>query len=75
VGELFGANYKATGLADRDLQRILPESDLYLLDDSPDEAARARAVANLISSMTERQLLMTHKRLAGIEPGSITDLT
>jgi dGTPase len=75
VRELFEANYKAAGSADRDLHGILAESHLYLFDDSPDEAARARVVANLISSMTERQLLMTHKRLTGIELGSITDLT
>jgi hypothetical protein len=31
-------------------------------------------VADLISSMTERQLLMTHRKLTGIELGSITDL-
>jgi dGTP triphosphohydrolase len=33
-----------------------------------------RVVADLISSMTEDQLMLTHHKLFGIELGSITDL-
>jgi dGTPase len=33
-----------------------------------------RIVADLISSMTEPQLLRTHQRLIGIAPGSVTDV-
>jgi dGTP triphosphohydrolase len=35
---------------------------------------RVRVVADLISSMTEQQLMMTHHKLFGVELGSITDL-
>lgn len=74
VRDLFRTYFRATGSSDRDLRGILPESHLDQLEGTPDKATRARVVADLISSMTERQLLMTHKRLTGIELGSITDL-
>lgn len=74
VRDLFKSYFLATKASDSDLRGILPESYADLLDDEPDKAKRARIVADLISSMTERQLLMIHKRLTGIELGSITDL-
>jgi len=74
VRDLFRAYYRATGSSDRDLAGIFPQSHLHLLDDAPDKERRARVVADLISSMTERQLLMIHRKLTGTELGSITDL-
>jgi dGTP triphosphohydrolase len=38
------------------------------------EEGRVRIVADLISSMTEQQMIMTHRKLTDIELGSITDL-
>lgn len=74
VKDLFEIYFEATGSSDSDLQGVLPESHLERLEDTPDETTRARVVADLISSMTERQLLVTHRKLAGIDLGSITDL-
>jgi dGTPase len=74
VRDLFRAYYRATDSSDRDLGGIFPESHRHLLDDAPDKGGRARVIADLISSMTERQLLMIHRKLTGIELGSITDL-
>jgi hypothetical protein len=37
-------------------------------------AQQVRVVADLISLMTEQQLIMTHRKLTGIELGSIADL-
>jgi dGTPase len=80
VRELFDIYFKTTGSSDRDLRGILPEGSLEELgrmeqhEDRPDEVTRARIVADIISSMTERQLLLTHRKLTGIELGSITDL-
>lgn len=80
VQDLFNAYFDATGSSDRDLRGILPQGDLEDLDDRErregllNEKERARMVADIISSMTERQLLLTHRKLTGIELGSITDL-
>jgi dGTP triphosphohydrolase len=80
VREQFDIYFKTTGSSDRDLRGILPEGSLEELgrmeqhEDRPDEVTRARIVADIISSMTERQLLLTHRKLTGIELGSITDL-
>lgn len=80
VRELFEIYFEATGSSEEDLLGVLPEGsreDLHLLErleGAPGEARRARMVADIISSMTERQLLLTHRKLTGIELGSITDL-
>lgn len=80
VNDLFDIYFQATGSSDDDLLGILPEGSreelrrLERLEGAPDAARRARMVADIISSMTERQLLLTHRKLTGIELGSITDL-
>lgn len=80
VRDLFGAYFDATGSSNRDLRGILPQGNLEDLEDHErregplNEEERARMVADIISSMTERQLLLTHRKLTGIELGSITDL-
>ena len=80
VKDLFKAYFKATGSSNRDRRGVLPQGDLEDLDDRErregplNEEARARMVADIISAMTERQLLLTHRKLTGIELGSITDL-
>lgn len=74
VRELFNIYFRASGSSDDDLRGILPESQLEQLHHTQDKEIRARIVADLISSMTEQQLLVTHKKLRGIELGSITDL-
>ena len=74
VRELFDAYYKATGSTDTDLKGILPADAGAELNGAADEEQRVRVVADLISSMTERQLTITHRRLTGVESGSITDL-
>jgi dGTPase len=74
VRDLFRIYYRATGSDDKDLQGILPDVHLDLLGEPSDRVTRARVVADLISSMTERQLLITHRKLTGTELGSITDL-
>lgn len=77
VKDLFDIYFEATGSSDENLHGILPEGgreELGRLEGATDEAGRARLVADIISSMTERQLLLTHRKLTGIELGSITDL-
>jgi dGTPase len=74
VRELFDAYYGATGSEDDDLRGILPADASAKLGEAAEEVQRVRVVADLISSMTERQLALTHLRLTGVEPGSITDL-
>lgn len=74
VSRLFKIYQEATGSSDVDLIGIVPEGHREQLGESPDQATQARVVADLISAMTERQLLMTHRKLTGIELGSITDL-
>lgn len=74
VSRLFKIYLEATGSSDADLIGMIPEEHREQLGEDPDERTRARVVADLISSMTERQLLITHRKLSGVELGSITDL-
>jgi dGTP triphosphohydrolase len=74
VRDLFRIHYRATGSSDKDLRGVLPDVHLDQLEVATDRVARARVVADLISSMTERQLLITHRKLTGTDLGSITDL-
>jgi dGTPase len=57
-----------------DVRGILPESQKEQLGRAETKEQQVRVVADLISSMTEQQLMMTHRKLTGIELGSITDL-
>jgi dGTP triphosphohydrolase len=50
------------------------QEQLELLADETIEDGRVRIVADLISSMTEQQMMVTHRKLTGVELGSITDL-
>jgi hypothetical protein len=68
-----------TGVAFRhtkysNLTRILPVSQHDERQEAATREERVRLVADLISSMTERQLMTTHRKLTGTEPGSISDL-
>lgn len=80
VRELFRIYFAATGSSKDAHRGILPEGSIEQLDqlksagNAPDKASRARVVSDIISSMTERQLLLTHRKLTGIELGSMTDL-
>jgi len=59
-----------------DMQRQLDilRSDELALDEAEERTERVRLVADLIASMTEKQLLVTHRRLMGYESGSVADL-
>jgi len=54
---------------------ILPEPyRQYVLDCENNHAGILRVIADFISSLTEQQALVMHKRLIGLEPGSIREL-
>jgi dGTPase len=59
----------------RELFDMLSENETLLPERfRPKEGeSQARCVADLIASLTENQALTLHKRLAGLEPGSIHD--
>jgi dGTPase len=74
VKDLFEVYFEATKNEDDDVHGILPASQQEHLRRSDTHEERVRVVADLISSMTEDQLMLTHHKLFGIELGSITDL-
>jgi dGTPase len=74
VKNLFKIYLHAGASENSDVRGILPESQKEQLRRAGTEKEHVRIVADLISSMTEQQLMMTHRRLTGIELGSITDL-
>jgi dGTPase len=74
VTNLFEIYLHAGASEDSDVRDILPESQKEQLRRAGTEEEQVRIVADLISSMTEQQLMMTHRKLTGIELGSITDL-
>lgn len=75
VKELFRIYRSAANSSERDLRGILPDSQQEQLQTAVGNSEECiRVVADLISSMTERQLMITHRKLTGIELGSITDL-
>ena len=77
VRELFKIYLDASVSDDADARGVLPTSQqeqLELLADETIEDGRVRIVADLISSMTEQQMMVTHRKLTGVELGSITDL-
>ena len=74
VKTLFEIYLDAGVSEDSDVRGILPESQKEQLRRANTKEQRVRVVADLISSMTEQQLMMTHRKLTGIELGSITDL-
>lgn len=77
IRELFEALYDEAGVDDLGKSAIpTPYSDL--LENSPEKGGfrnekeqRARVVADMISSMTEVQVVEYHKRLTGDSPGSL----
>lgn len=75
---MFGMYWQAatseSGLSKEERLGILPEAYQERIGEAESEDGIVRSIADLISSMTERQLLTTHKKLTGIELGSITDL-
>lgn len=75
---MFGMYWQAatseSGLSKEGRLGILPEAYQERIGEAESEDEIVRSIADLISSMTERQLLTTHKKLTGIELGSITDL-
>jgi dGTPase len=74
VKNLFKIYLDADASEDSDVRGILPESQKEQLRRAETKEQQVRIVADLISSMTEQQLMMTHRKLTGIELGSITDL-
>jgi dGTPase len=74
VKNLFKIYLEAGVSEDSGVRGILPESQQDQLRQAETKEQQVRVVADLISSMTEQQLMMTHRKLTGIELGSITDL-
>jgi dGTPase len=74
VKNLFKIYLDAGVSEDADVRGIVPESQKEQLRRVGTKEQQVRVVADLISSMTEQQLMMTHRKLTGIEQGSITDL-
>ncbi len=74
IRELFEIYYAAAkpGSKEKALVPYPFREALETITDTDDQA-RARLVADLITSMTEQQALLLHKRLTGIEPGSVRD--
>ncbi len=70
----WGAATSENGLSKEERLGILPEAYQKRIDEAENEDEIVRSIADVISSMTERQLLVTHRKLTGIELGSITDL-
>ena len=72
VRELFGIYQEAT-IPGNNMQ-VLPLAYREEVDAADTDEERTRIVADLISSMTEQQLLKTHQRLTGLSPGSVMDI-
>jgi dGTPase len=53
--------------------RYLPIKFRYLIDDKSDPVSNARLVADVIASLTERELIALHRRLRGESGGSVID--
>jgi dGTPase len=74
VKNLFKIYLDAGVSEDANVRGILPESQKVQLRRVGTKEQQVRVVADLISSMIEQQLMLTHRKLTGIELGSITDL-
>jgi len=74
VQDLFRTYMEATEGKDREALSIFPASQQEQMQEAATQEERIRLVADLISSMTEQQLMITHRKLTGTDPGSITDL-
>jgi dGTPase len=82
VANLFRIYWTACKSPSKDEDRrnaweILPEDVRIKLNRVGDGIAhedKVRTIADLIASMTERQLIITHSKLTGTTPGSISDL-
>jgi dGTP triphosphohydrolase len=74
VRDLFSIYMGAGASQGHEELGTFPISQQEQMHDVATEKDQVRLVADLISSMTERQLMVTHRKLTGIEPGSITDL-
>ena len=72
VRELFGI-YHGAASTGYDL-RVFPVSYREQIEATDGAEDRVRIVGDLMSSMTEQQLLRTYQRLTGIDPGSVMDL-
>ncbi len=72
IRELFDVLYAEA--TDGDLKSsAIPELYVDWFGDGTDREETARAVADVISSMTERQVLQLYQRLTGDSPGSLVD--
>lgn len=72
VRELFEID---TGILDSgDDMGVFPPSHREDIETTDEYEERIRIVADLISSMTEQQLLKTHQRLTGLSPSSVMDV-
>jgi len=74
VKNLFEIYLDAGVSEDANVRGILPESQKEQLRRVGTKEQQVRVVADLISSMTEQQLMLTHRKLTGIDLCSITDL-
>jgi dGTPase len=71
ISSLFGILFEAAQ-SPRD-RRVFPEFYREQIGDAPDDATIVRTVADLISSMTESQVVEMHHRLTGISLGGALD--
>jgi dGTPase len=72
VRELFGI-YEDALDSGHDMG-VFPPSHREEIEAANGHEERIRIVSDLISSMTEQQLLRTHQRLVGLSPGSVMDV-
>jgi dGTPase len=72
VEVLFGIYLKA--VREEGESRVIPPSYREVVENAGGDEERVRIVADMISAMTEEQLLKTHHRLTGLSPGSVMDI-
>jgi dGTPase len=72
VEELFDIFLDAAAPASKQ-RGIVPHPFRERLEELKTEGDRARFSCDIVASMTEQQALLMHKRLTGIEPGSVLD--
>lgn len=75
IREIFNILRDAIVVKDSVYADILPEPFRdYVKQNDGDKVKNLRVIADFIASLTEQQTLNLHRRLTGVEPGSITNL-
>jgi dGTPase len=73
VEDLFDIFLDAVGPQNKIPRGIVPYPFREQIDELKTDAECARFACDIVASMTEQQALLMHKRLTGIEPGSVLD--